>query len=99
MCSKKVARSTLKAFSSTNDEANSVIGSRQVSSGNDSFRNVRLIKILYLFKDRPKLPFNQGESPGLVVMGGDSRSRGHGFAFQHQILDGHNIVAKVVMGV
>ena len=28
-------------------------------------------------------------SPGQVVMGGDSRYRGHGFKSQHRILDGH----------
>ena len=28
-------------------------------------------------------------SPGLVVMGGDSRSEGHGFESRHRILDGH----------
>ena len=30
-------------------------------------------------------------SPGLVVMGDDSCSRGHGFKSQHCILDGHDI--------
>ena len=30
-----------------------------------------------------------GGSPGLVVMGRDSRSKGHGFKSQHRILDGH----------
>ena len=30
-----------------------------------------------------------GRSPGLVVMGGDSRSKSHGFESQHCILDGH----------
>ena len=30
-----------------------------------------------------------GGSPGLVVMGGDSCSKGHGFESQHHILDGH----------
>ena len=28
-------------------------------------------------------------SPGLVVMGRDSRSKGCGFEFQHRILGGH----------
>ena len=32
---------------------------------------------------------NMGGSPGLVVMGGDSRSKGRGFESQRQILDGH----------
>ena len=30
-------------------------------------------------------------SPGLVVMGGDSRSEGRGFEYQYHILDGHDI--------
>ena len=34
---------------------------------------------------------SQGGSPGLVVMGGDSRTKGRGFESQHQILDGHYI--------
>ena len=32
-----------------------------------------------------------GGSPGLVVMGVDSRSKGHGFESWHRILDGHDI--------
>ena len=32
-----------------------------------------------------------GGSPGLVVMGGDSRSEGRGFESQCRILDGHDI--------
>ena len=30
-----------------------------------------------------------GGSPGLVVMGRDSHSKGRGFESQHRILDGH----------
>ena len=30
-----------------------------------------------------------GGSPGLVVMGRDSSSKGRGFEYQHPILDGH----------
>ena len=30
-----------------------------------------------------------GRSPGLVVMAGDSTSKGCGFEFQHRVLDGH----------
>ena len=33
--------------------------------------------------------FYKGGSPGLVVMGGNSHSKGHGFESQHRILDGH----------
>ena len=36
-----------------------------------------------------KLKFIWGGSPGLVVMGGDSRSEGCGFESQCHILDGH----------
>ena len=44
-----------------------------------------------------------GGSPGLVVMGGDSRPKGRGFESLHRILDGHfftNLsVVKIVMFV
>ena len=32
-----------------------------------------------------------GGSPGLVVMGGDSRPKGRGFESRRRILDGHDI--------
>ena len=35
--------------------------------------------------------FTLGGSPGLVVMGGDSRSKGHEFESRRRILDGHDI--------
>ena len=41
-----------------------------------------------------------GGSPGLVVMGGDSLSKGRGFESQCRILDGHFshiVVVKIVM--
>ena len=38
-----------------------------------------------------KVLFFQGGSPGLVVMGGDSRTEGRGFESQCRILDGHDI--------
>ena len=44
----------------------------------------------------------EGRSPGLVVMGGDSRSKGHGFESRHHILDGHFshwFVVKIVLFV
>ena len=44
--------------------------------------------------------WHRGGSPGLVVMGNDSCSRGYGFKSQSRILDGHFshcIVVKVVM--
>ena len=34
---------------------------------------------------------NRGGSPGLVVLGGDSRSEGCGFESQCHVLDGHDI--------
>ena len=43
-----------------------------------------------------------GGSPGLVVMGRDSRSEGRGFESRHRILDGHFshiFVIKIVMFV
>ena len=36
-------------------------------------------------------------SPGLVIMGRDSRSKGRGFDSQHHILDGHLFVVKIAM--
>ena len=41
-----------------------------------------------------------GGSPGLVVMGRDSCSKGHGFESQQRILDGHFLhifAIKIVM--
>ena len=41
-----------------------------------------------------------GGSPGLVIMGGDSRSEGRGFESQCRILDGHYftlICSKIVL--
>ena len=43
-----------------------------------------------------------GGSPGLVVMGVDSRSKGRGFKSRHRILDGHFshiFVVKIVLFV
>ena len=45
-----------------------------------------------------------GGSPGLVVMGGDSRSKGRGFESRHRILDGldifsHWFVVEIVLFV
>ena len=37
----------------------------------------------------------KGGSPGLVVMGGDSCSEGHGFESQRRILDGHDIFSHI----
>ena len=36
-----------------------------------------------------KIFINLGGSPGIVVMGRDSHSKGHGFESRHRILDGH----------
>ena len=35
-----------------------------------------------------------GGSPGLVVMGGDSRSKGRGFESWRWVLDGHDIFSN-----
>ena len=43
------------------------------------------------FSPTTKLIIGLGGSPGLVVMGGDSHSKGHGFESWRQILDGHDI--------
>ena len=46
-----------------------------------------------LHKDDDRL----GGSPGLVVMGGDSCSKGREFKSQHFILDGHLVVVRIAM--
>ena len=38
-----------------------------------------------------------GWSPGLVVMGGGSHPRGHGYKSEHWILDGHFTHANIVV--
>ena len=41
---------------------------------------------------------NKGGSPGLVVMGGDSRARGRGFESKYRILDGlFSHIVKIVL--
>ena len=45
----------------------------------------------YLQKLSIKKLKSWGGSPGLVVMGGDSRSKGRGFESRCRILDGHDI--------
>ena len=49
------------------------------------------IKIDLLFELLTLTIHELGGSPGLVVMGGDSRSKGCGFESWHRILDGHDI--------
>ena len=44
--------------------------------------------MVYVWKSGGKDQARSGESPGLVVMGGDSRFEGRGFESQHRILDG-----------
>ena len=44
---------------------------------------------------RQKLIKRLGGSPGLVVMGGDSHSKGCEFKPRHRILDGHNIFTMI----
>ena len=39
----------------------------------------------------------EGGSPGLVVMGDDSRSKGRGF--KSRILDGHNIFSHLIIKI
>ena len=46
------------------------------------------------------IKLNKDGSPGLVVMGRDSRSKGCGFEFQYSMLDGyfsHISVVNIVM--
>ena len=44
---------------------------------------------VYQFTERNRIELWVGGSPGLVVMGGDSCSKGCGFKSQRRILDGH----------
>ena len=65
--------------------------------------NVKLLKIMvgFLVRFQAAICYENvlgtqqyprwGGSPGLVVMGGDSRSKGRGFESRHQILDGLDI--------
>ena len=43
--------------------------------------------------------FNLGGSPGLVIIGDDSCSRGHGFESWHRILDGHFSCLKSLLTI
>ena len=43
------------------------------------------------FFENCQYQFGLNKSPGLVVMGGDSRSEGCGIESWHEILDGHYI--------
>ena len=52
-----------------------------VANGNTDRLKKKKMKFLTLSK----------MSPGLVVMGGGSRSKGHGFESRCRILDGHDI--------
>ena len=45
--------------------------------------------IIALLKNMSQINVMLGRSPGLVVMGRDSRSEGRGFKSQHCILDGN----------
>ena len=60
-------------------------------------------QLTFFNKDKVNLNQAKGGSPGLVVMGGDSCSKGCEFEFRHHILDGHLFtylfVAKIVMCV
>ena len=48
---------------------------------------------VYFFKQLSDMCGILGGIPGLVVMGGDSFSRGHVFESQHSILDGHLVAS------
>ena len=60
------------------------VGSRP-TGGNSSKERLKKVIILAL----------QGWSPGLVVMRGDSRSKGRGFESQCRILDGHDFFTLI----
>ena len=50
-----------------------------------------LIIIVVTLNSTDKNYVGLGGSPGLVVMGGDSRPKGRGFESRRRILDGHDI--------
>ena len=56
---------------------------------------VALTEVIYFILVKPSQRLSvtiakyEGESPGLVVMGGESCSEGRGFESQHRILVGH----------
>ena len=60
-----------------------------------------VIDVIRLFGgnlDFPKIKkLKKGGSPGLVVMGGDSRSKGRGFESRRRILDGHDIFSHLIV--
>ena len=43
---------------------------------------------MFIVRDGNSNEVGYGGGPGIVVMGGDSCSEGHGFKSQHHILDG-----------
>ena len=53
----------------------------------------RLMKKVFYVKKlkRDQLKKKMGRSPGLVVMGGDSCSKGRDFESRHHILGGHGV--------
>ena len=72
----------------------------QVWPGNDSEQYPGNPGHVMAETSRPEIANTKGESPGLVVMWGDSCSKGRGFESRHHILDGHFshiFVVKIVM--
>ena len=58
------------------------------------YTNCYLLCLLLVISNKCKICVTNkreilGGSPGLVVMGGESRSKGRGFDSRHPILDGH----------
>ena len=68
----------------------------QLKHWSQLFSDVYFIRVLFLLGNcigvalkTNTLHVNDGGSPGLVVMGGDSYSKGREFKSRHHILDGH----------
>ena len=71
---------------STTANVQALIRLYQLNHGWHSFQEFKFQLKTFV---KVKIWLLRGGSPGLVVMGGDSCSRGHGFESKYHILDGH----------
>ena len=64
-------------------------GDQWRSTNHGPHLQVWYLNFLFRQKTKHNISLLQGGSPGLVVMGGDSCSKGRQFESRHRILDGH----------
>ena len=64
-------------------------GDQWRSTNHGPHLQVWYLNFLFRHKTKHNISLLQGGSPGLVVMGGDSCSKGRQFESRHRILDGH----------